>query len=142
MPDLEYAHDLALTWLPILEKWSVPRLLTAGHIQLQIQAHLSSLEFPPLVAAEEIIIAGNVLEVAFDELRAINGGIYIGNVDPLIVDFVGNISAVSLPSLQNITDGFWINSSSPLSLDLPLENVDEVYVNEYSESIDLPNLRN
>jgi hypothetical protein len=62
MPDLEYAHDIALTWLPVLEKWSVPRLLTAGHIQLEIQAHLSSLEFPALAAVEEIIIVGNVSE--------------------------------------------------------------------------------
>ncbi|KAL3486887.1 hypothetical protein BJX62DRAFT_241571 [Aspergillus germanicus] len=219
MPDLEYAHDIALTWLPVLGKWSVPRLLTAGHIQLEIQAHLSSLEFPALTVAEKIIIVGNVSEVAFDELRAINGGIYIGNVDSVIVDFagtaetamdislplletisgitikcrassislselvsirrsgdpkesprptsrfdlngssisldlpklivvdqsiyfVGNISALSLPSLQNITGGLWINSSSPLSIDLPLENVDEVYVNGYIKSIDLPNLRN
>jgi hypothetical protein len=62
MPDLEYAHDIALTWLPVLEKWSVPRLLTAGHIQLEIQAHISSLEFPALANVEEIIIVGNISE--------------------------------------------------------------------------------
>jgi hypothetical protein len=46
--------------------------------------------------------------VEFNELRAINGGIYIGNVDPVIVDFGGMAETfmdISLPLLETISGG-------------------------------------
>ncbi|KAL3453244.1 hypothetical protein BJX65DRAFT_118108 [Aspergillus insuetus] len=123
MPDLEEADWISLRSLDNLETWSTPRLAIAGDINLDIRAHLSSLEFPALEEVQGLNFYGNLSEVSLPALRTINHTLWIANTpitqyDPVIettmnitlpllestsgVNFRGNMSSFMLPKLTTI----------------------------------------
>ncbi|RDW84090.1 uncharacterized protein DSM5745_04416 [Aspergillus mulundensis] len=172
MPDLEEANEIQLMPLTDIESWSVPKLTTARGVSLEIPSYLEELDFPKLNSTSDLRVGGNLTNVSFDSLRAVDGEVKIYNTDsPLMpaetrmnlsfpalesafgLRVWGNISSLALPQLTklgidkpgyNPLPSLFSNSGPPLPLDLPnLSSVEErLHIKGNFSSLSLPAFKN
>ncbi|KAL2810972.1 hypothetical protein BJX63DRAFT_400615 [Aspergillus granulosus] len=118
---------------------SVPSLQSAGKVLISTNA--SSVSLPNLTS----IVGGNTYANSYSEFQLAGTTVSVDLPKLGIVDgglaFIGNISSLSLPRLRKVTGAFQMTAYEPLSLDLPLEEVDSIYLSGLIESVHFPSLR-